>query len=210
MKIRLSKVFSLVTILALMLMALPVHSALAVSSTVVISQVYGGAGCGTAGCSTYKNDYMELHNVSNTTQSLAGWSVQYASAAGTSWQVTSLTGSLAPGQYFLIGEGAGANGVNNIPTPDVSGSISMSATAGKVTLVSSTIALTGACPTGGSIVDLVGYGSTPNCFEGSGAAPAPSTINADIRNGNSCTDTDNNVSDFTAAAANPRNTASSI
>ncbi|MCA1553532.1 MAG: lamin tail domain-containing protein, partial [Chloroflexi bacterium] len=50
----------------------------AVSTTVVISQVYGGAGCGTAGCSTYKNDYIELFNRGTSSQSLNGWSVQYA------------------------------------------------------------------------------------------------------------------------------------
>ena len=64
-------------------------AAIAGSSTVVISQVYGGAGCGTAGCSAYKNDYIELFNLSSTAQSVGGWSVQYGSAAGTgAWQVT--------------------------------------------------------------------------------------------------------------------------
>ena len=38
------KVFSLITILALMLMAVPMQSAQAVSTTIVISQVYGGGG----------------------------------------------------------------------------------------------------------------------------------------------------------------------
>src|SRR5689334_5245059 len=100
--------------------------ALAVSTTVVISQVYGGAGCGTVGCSTYKNDYIELFNRGTVAQSLNGWSVQYASAAGTSWQVTSLPNfSLAPGQYFLVQEGAGANGQLTLPTPDATGSIAM-------------------------------------------------------------------------------------
>src|ERR1700753_2172432 len=61
------------------------------SPNVVISQVYGGAGCGTAGCSTYKNDYIELFNRGNSPQALNGWSVQYASATGSSWQVTALT-----------------------------------------------------------------------------------------------------------------------
>src|SRR6188474_1515957 len=62
----------------------------AVSSGVVISQVYGGAGCGTAGCSTYKNDYIELFNRGASPQSLNGWSVQYAAAAGTTWLVNPL------------------------------------------------------------------------------------------------------------------------
>src|SRR3954451_8850837 len=84
--------------------------ALAVSTSIVISQVYGGAGCGTVGCSTYKNDYIELFNRGASPQSLNGWSVQYAAATGTSWQVTSLTNvTLQPGQYYLVGEGAGAN-----------------------------------------------------------------------------------------------------
>jgi hypothetical protein len=43
---------------------------------IVISQVYGGAGCGTAGCSTYQNDFIELFNRSNTPISLNGMSVQ--------------------------------------------------------------------------------------------------------------------------------------
>src|SRR5689334_19645625 len=78
-----------------------IRPAQAISTTIVISQVYGGAGCATAGCSTYKNDYIELFNRGTSLQSLNGWSVQYASAAGTSWQVTSLPNvSLAAGQYF--------------------------------------------------------------------------------------------------------------
>ena len=37
------------------------------SPSVVISQVYGGAGCGTAGCSTYQNDFIQSqHRTGNT------------------------------------------------------------------------------------------------------------------------------------------------
>lgn len=182
----------------------------AVSSGVVISQVYGGAGCGTAGCSTYKNDYIELFNRGTTPVSLNGWSVQYAAATGTSWQVTNLTNvSLQPGQYYLVAEGAGANGVNNIPTPDATGTIAMSATAAKIALVNSTTALSGACPTGANIIDFVGYGTAANCSE-TANAPAPSTTTADIRAMNGCTETDNNSTDFSAIAPNPRNTATSL
>ena len=49
------------------------------STTLVISQVYGGGG-GTTG--TYTNDYVELHNVSGTSQSIAGMSLQYGSSTG--------------------------------------------------------------------------------------------------------------------------------
>ncbi len=180
------------------------------STSVVVSQVYGGAGCGTAGCSTYKNDYIELFNRGAASQSLNGWSVQYAAATGTAWQVTNLTNvTLQPGQYYLVAEGAGANGVNNLPTADTTGTIAMSATAAKVALVNTTTALTGACPTGATIVDLVGYGATANCFE-TAVAPAPSTTTADVRAGAGCTDTDNNSTDFTATTPNPRNTSTAL
>lgn len=198
-----------------------IPSSRALSSTVVISQVYGGAGCGTAGCSTYKNDYIELFNRGASPVSLNGWSVQYAAATGTSWQVTNLTNvMLQPGQYYLVGEGAGANGVNNIPTADATGTIPMSATAAKVALVNTTTALTGQCGNGAtltlpaSVVDFIGYGTTANCNESgtsaSGNAPAPSTTTADVRGTGGCTETDNNSADFTATTPNPRNTSSTF
>lgn len=179
---------------------------------VVISQVYGGAGCGTAACSTYQNDFIELYNRSNTPISLNGFSVQYAAATGTSWQVTNLPNvTVQPGQYFLVAESFGANGVNPLPTPDATGTIAMSATAAKVAFVNCTTALTGACPsnvTGAcSIIDFVGYGATANCNE-TANAPAPSTTTADIRNAGGNTDTDNNSTDFQALAPTPRNTSS--
>jgi predicted extracellular nuclease len=179
------------------------------SPSVVVSQVYGGAGCTTAGCSIYKNDYVELFNRGASPVSLGGWSVQYAPASGTAWSVTPLTNvTLQPGQYYLLQEGTtSANGVSALPTPDATGGISMSATAGKVALVNSTAALTGACPARTSFLDLVGYGSTASCSE-TAPAPAPSTTTADVRKGGGCTETDNNSADFSATTPMPHNTAS--
>jgi len=172
---------------------------------VVISQVYGGGG--NAG-SVYKNDFIELFNNGASPVSVAGWSVQYAAATGTTWQVTNLTGSIAAGQYYLVQEAVGAGGTTNLPTPDATGAIPMSGTAGKVALVNVTTALTGACPAGASIVDFVGFGATANCFEGAGPTPAPSNSNSVFRAANGCTDTNVNSADFSAALAAPRNTAS--
>src|SRR6266403_295653 len=79
-----------------------------VPHTVVISQVYGGGG--NSG-STYKNDFFEIHNTSSLPVDLNGWSVQWLStSAGATWQSTALTGSIGPGQYYLVQEGAGAGG----------------------------------------------------------------------------------------------------
>jgi hypothetical protein len=180
-----------------------------VAAHVVVSQVYGGAGCTTANCSTFKNDYIELFNRGSVAVSLAGWSVQYAPATGTgAWQVTPLTTfTLAPGRRYLVSESGNANGAGSLPAHDASGSIAMSATAGKVALVNGVTALSGACPSGTTIVDLVGYGSSANCFE-TARAPAPSTTKAVVRKGDGCADTGDNSADFTADTPSPRNSAS--
>src|SRR3954449_3668320 len=186
-----------------------VNATPAAPGILVLSQLYGGAGCGTVGCSTYKNDYIEIFNRGGSPVSVNGWSVQYAAATGTAWQVTALPNvSIQAGQYLLVAESAGANGVSVLPTPDATGTIAMSATAAKVALVSSTTALTGACPTT-NVVDVVGYGSTATCFE-TAVAPAPSTTNAIFRASSGCTDAGNNSTDFAAAAAAPRNTATAL
>ena len=169
---------------------------------VVISQIYGGGGNSGA---VYTNDFIELFNASSSTVDLSGWSVQYASATGTNWMVTPLSGSIAPGQYYLIQQAAGSGGTTPLPAPDATGSIAMSATEGKVALVSSTAALSGTCPAGPTIVDLVGYGDAPSCYEGSGPAPRLGNTTAALRQGGGAQDTDNNANDFVAGAPNPRN-----
>jgi predicted extracellular nuclease len=119
--------------------ALVVSSSHAASPDVVISQVYGGGGNTGA---TYKNDFIELFNRGTAAVSLSNWSVQYTSATGTTWQVTHLSNvTLAPGQYYLVQEAIDAGGTTNLPTPDATGTISMSSTAGKVALVTSTTRL---------------------------------------------------------------------
>jgi endonuclease G len=174
--------------------------------------VYGGGGNATA---TYKNDFIELFNRGTSPVNVTGWSVQYASAAGTSWAKTDLTGTIQPGRYYLVQESAGAGGTVNLPTPDASGGIAMSATAGKVALVTNGTLLTcgtaNNCLPNAAIRDLVGFGTGSggaNSFEG--AAPAPTLTNptAAIRAGGGCTDSDNNGADFSSVAANPRNSAS--
>ncbi|MGI9065094.1 MAG: Calx-beta domain-containing protein [Pyrinomonadaceae bacterium] len=175
---------------------------------VVISQLYGGGGNSGA---VFKNDFIEVFNRGNTTVNLAGWSVQYSSATGSSWSLTPLCSTstclLLPGRYFLVQEDQGSGGTTNLPSSDASGTIVMTAGAGKVAVVSSTTALTGTCPSSGNIRDLVGYGGTASCFEGSAAAPAPGNTLADVRKGGGCVDTNNNAADFFTHAASPRNSA---
>src|SRR3954453_4370874 len=89
------------------LVVLPSPAANAVSADIVISQVYGAGGNTGA---TYQRDFIELFNRGAATATLTGMSVQYASTAGTSWQMTTLPASgVAPGQYLLVAESTGSS-----------------------------------------------------------------------------------------------------
>ncbi|MDD5275496.1 MAG: ExeM/NucH family extracellular endonuclease [Methylovulum sp.] len=174
------------------------------ASSVVISQIYGGGG--NAGA-ILKNDFIELFNRGATAVKLDGLSVQYAPSTGTSWQMTPLPSvTLLPGHYYLVQEAAQGGGTANLPPPDVTDTITVSATSGKVALVSNQIALSGTCPSN-NVLDRVGYGSGANCAETRPTANLSNLTAAQRANGG-CTDTDDNSSDFTVANANPRNTAS--
>ncbi len=185
--------------------AVALFLATALPAQVVISQVYGGGGNSGA---TFKNDYVELFNRGSATVDINGWSIQYASAAGASWEATPLSGSIAPGKYYLVQQSPGAGGTVNLPTPDATGTIGMSATSGKVALVNQSNALTSASPLpNAAIVDFIGYGSGVSESEGGNPAPTLSNTFAALRAGAGCVDTDNNAADFTAGAPNPRNSA---
>ncbi len=145
----------------------------------VISQIYGG---GSNSSATFNADFIELYNPTASPISTSGLSVQYASATGTFNQALALgNATIQPGQYFLVQTIASGTTGAALPTPDASGtSPNLSATAGKVALVNSTAALTGdttcaAMLADSKILDLVGYGSTANCFLGSAPASGPST-----------------------------------
>jgi len=173
----------------------------AASPAIVISQVYGGGG--NQG-SRYRNDFVELFNRGTAPVDVTGWSVQYASAAGATWRATALSGTIGPGRHLLVREAAGACGAVDVPDPDAAGDLALSATSGKVALVGGTAALAGVCPSGGSLVDLVGYGGSAACAEGGHAAPALGNAVAAVRRGGGCTDTDDNAADFVVAPPAPR------
>jgi len=173
-------------LVALLAAAFATPFALNASAAVVISQVYGGGGNGGA---TLKNDFIELFNNGSAPVSLSGWSVQYASAAGTTWAVTTLPAlDLQPGQYLLVQQAAGTGGTTALPTPDATGTIGMGGAAGKVALSTSTGALSGASP---AAADLVAYASL-------------TSTTAAQRADNGCGTT------FITAAPLPRNTATPL
>ncbi len=196
--------FRVLTFLALLIALLGAPAAWSASPSMVVSQVFAGGGNANA---PYTNDFVELFNRGSTPADLAGWSIQYASGSGTTWQVTPLSGSVQPGGHYLVGLASGAVGAA-LPTPDATGTSNLAVSGGKVALVhaSTPLACGGSCSADPLMVDLVGYGSATD-YEGTGAAPAIGNTTAAIRAGDGCTDTDANSSDFSAAAPNPRNSA---
>jgi Lamin Tail Domain len=179
------------------------------SSTVVVSQIYAGGGNSGA---TYANDFVELLNRGSTAVDVSGWTIQYASAASSSWQTTALAGSIQPGRYYLVQLASGGAVGSPLPAADATGSSNLAATGGKVALVRDASALAcgataGSCAASSTIEDFVGYGSATD-YEGAAAAPAGSNTNAVMRANGGCVDTDANSVDFSTAAPEPRNSSS--
>ena len=180
------------------------------ATNVVISQVYGGGGNASA---SYQNDFVELYNPLPAAVDVSTWSVQYASAAGNSWSANkvNLTGSIQPYHYYLIKMFSQAVVGLPLPGADVTSSINMSASNGKVALVNNQTALTGNNPIGtGGVVDFVGYG-TADAFEGAAAALSPpTTTNSIVRKNGGSTDSNSNSVDFVVISPpTPRNSSNS-
>ena len=185
--------------------ALPSSTANALSSDVVISAVYGGGGNSGA---VFKNDYIELANTTGSPVDVSSWSVQYASAAGTVFQLTSLTGSIPAHGRYLVQEAAGAAGTVALPTPDAIGTIPMSGTSGVVAPGHRTD------PAGGLRHLLLRPLRTSRTWSVTArprtsrplAAPALTNTTANARTG-ALTDTDNNAADFVSGVPKATNSA---
>jgi hypothetical protein len=186
-----------------------VPSAVGATSTIVVSQVYGGGG--NAGAS-YTNDFVELFNRGSAAVDLSGWTIQYASSSSTNWQATALTGSIGPGRFYLVQLASNASVGAPLPAPDATGTTNLANAGGKVALVHDAAALTcgataGSCSSVALVDDLIGYGNATD-YEGADPAPALSNTTAAVRGGGGCSDTNANGVDFTAVTPAPRNVAS--
>jgi len=173
---------------------------------IVISQVYGGGGNGTA---PFKNDYVELFNNGSLPVDITGWSLQYASSVGTTWATTNLIGTILPGRYYLIEQAAGTGTGAALPAPDAIGVINLSASAGKLALVNSGVVLVGNCPSGPSVIDFLGYGAA-DCSEGGSTAGLADNSTAEFRNSGGCDDSGVNSADFALGIPAPRNSATPV
>ncbi len=202
-----------------------------VSTTLVLSQVSGGN-------NYYSNDWVEIKNVSPTSQSLNGLSLLYGSAVGNfGGGVFALpNASIAPGQYYLVQLNSAAPGTTPLPvTPDASTTtISMSGSSGKVGIVRAGGIPGNACGATATpcdatqlaaFIDWVAWGAAGNGTVNNGEGGNPSVNNGVAitatqgmaRKTNGCTDTDHNNDDFdlytnppVAPIPPPRNTSTAL
>lgn len=198
----------------------PKDDAAMMSTTLVLSQVSGGNG-------TYANDWVEIKNISATSQSLNGLALYYGSATGLfgagSFSLPNV--SIAPGKFYLVQLGSG-NGAGALPTPDASTTnINMSGSSGKVGIVNPGALGANVCGSTATpcspaqmaaFVDWVAYGAAGNGTAGNGEGGtsvnngvAFSTTQSGSRKNAGCTDTDNNNLDFDVVTGTvPRNSSS--
>lgn len=176
------KIFTLLFLLPFFMTA---KSQWPASTSIVISQLYGGGGS-TNVTAAYVRDYIELHNISSAAVTIpdSTWSLQYGGAtsniggsSSTRYIIASGTNpktsiTIPAGGYLLIATGTASTGGAAIsPTPDlVTSSLNMSNSNGKVALISDTTLFK--CGQAGmaggfiscnptqtaKIIDLVGFG----------------------------------------------------
>lgn len=172
-----------------------------VSPNIVISQFQVA---GNSAANPALDEFIELHNISQSSVDLNGMRVVYRSAAGSNdvAMVEWTTSTIVPaGGFYLIAtsmyDGAvPANATYNTAT------VSMSATGGGIAVRQ------GALNTG-VLFDSVGYGTATNVFVETAATTAPAANSAQVRANNACQDTDNNQNDFSNLNPSaPRNASS--
>ncbi len=177
---------------------------------VIITEVYGGGGNTGA---PFKNDFIELYNTTDAAVNVGGWSVQYYASTGISANVTAIPeGKTIPAKtHFLIAGSGGDNG-SELPTPDATGTVGMSSTAGKVVLytVIEAQALTNATDinliTGNaSFKDYASYGAATPVWGSALGATANSTSASRKMFGEAYSYTQNIGFDFQVTTPSPQN-----
>ena len=131
---------------------------------------------------------------------LTGWTVEYASSTGTTWQKTPLAGTIAPGQYYLV-QGRRVPAGPSTCRPRTRSGRSRCRRPPARSRSSARRRAHLPCPTGWSTSSvrrgqLLRDEPRPNSHEYDRGPAQPRR----------CTHTDNNSADFTAGTPNPRKT----
>ncbi len=179
------------------------------SAQILINELYPGGGAST-GAPAYTRDFVELYNTSTTSFSLAGFSLQYASATGnfTNTIVAFGAGSIiGPSDYLSVETGpagtAGAtltagSGPGFVTYLAPTSSPGLSASNGSVRLINTVTSVT---------MDLIGYGTVSVGSAGDpkseGTAAASPTSTAVSLNRTGFVDTNVNSADFSSMTPTP-------
>lgn len=170
----------------------PQEASAAPSKSVVINEVYGGGGNSGA---TYKQDFIELYNLSSEPVSLDGWVLNGQSTGGSAYTPsTTLSGTIQPGDYFLVSQATGNDGTQDVDA-DLAGAMAIGAKGAAIELVNAD----------GTVIDLVGWGGAKK-FEGKAAAGTKNDTS--IARKDPKVDTDNNADDFSAGEPTPQKSGS--
>ena len=173
------------------------------SHSLMIYEAYGGGGNSGA---TYNYDYVILYNGSATDINISGYSLQYAAATSSTWSVLSLSGTIYAHTYYIVRLASNnpAIGAALPITPNITGSLNLSATSGKIALVGNTQGITGSSDP--DVVDFLGYG-TANDAEGTAVSALSNTTSAKRT---SFIDSDDNAADFAVATPSLQYVADSL
>ncbi|KQY97023.1 hypothetical protein ASD19_08830 [Microbacterium sp. Root53] len=169
----------------------------------VINEVYGGGGNSGA---AFTHDFVELYNPTAEPIDLAGMGLNYWSATGGSGGVAALSGTVAPGDTFLVQLAAGNGNGQPLPQADLALSApNLSGTTGRLFLLPSTSVYAGATGDAAGredLIDMIGWGTSAATYE---TAPAPGTTNGtSVARAAIGADSDSNAADFATGAPTPQ------
>lgn len=182
---------------------------------VIITQVYGGGGNSGA---TYKSDFIELYNTTNSDINISGWSLYYSAATSSAtnlkYELPANT-TIKANSYFLVkgGDGTGTQPAWNIIF-DATCTLNLSGSTGKVILLKSNAAFTLSTPptideiiNNVDFIDYVPFGTTAIPVWGTAmSANTASTTSARRKFVNGQYQYTKNIgNDFETVTAEPRN-----
>lgn len=168
----------------------------------VVNEVQIDSLSGTGGT---EDDWVELYNPTASAVSIDGWSIQKTTGTGGTLVNAPLSGSVAPGGYFLIVRNGAATTQDLKDAADILASDSFSLASNNIVyLVGNSSNITGADDP--DIVDFAGWG-TASFYEGTAAAPAIPEEKSISRSPDG-EDSDENSIDFVVLdSPSPRNSA---
>jgi hypothetical protein len=176
-----------------------VGSAVTSRGAVVINEIYAGGGSSSASAA-YKTDYIELFNTSATDVPISGYTLAYGASAQPAGSFPTAVATIPANTtltglgYYLVRAGTAGTGGATDPTADLvgSGGASLSNTSGGLRLADAP----------GSVLDVVGWGTTNN-FEVTPES-SPASVAVSLQRFPNGSDLGNNQSDFIQDTPTPK------